>query len=155
MGTSELNQEKSTTEDDPFLMLSDTQWRFVTAMIDNPKFNKADAARHVKLKPNTVYGWGDIVDRAVAMARKDMHSAALTVRKNALLKAMQVKLKLLDHKDGRIRDKAATDILEWELGRATQPLGGTGKDGAIPVELTWKAVVEDALTDAGSDDDNA
>ena len=131
--TNETDTPNLHIEADPFSMLSDVQWRYVTARIDNPKFTKKDTAEHLKLNVQTVYRWPHFVDEALALAREDMHKAALTVRKNALLKAMQVKLKLLDHKDGRIRDKAATDILEWELGKASQPISGTGKDGAIMI----------------------
>jgi hypothetical protein len=133
---SETDIKKPTTNDDPFLLLTDVQWRYVTTMIDNPDFTKKQGAKAVGLRPATIYNWPDHVGAAIEKAREDMHSAALTVRKNALLKAMRVKLALLDNKDARIRDKAATDILEWELGKASQPLTGTGKDGAIAHEVT-------------------
>jgi hypothetical protein len=134
--TSEKNISKPIIEsDDPFLRLSDVQWRYVTTIIDNPQFSKKDAAGAIGVRPATVYNWPKYVDQAVAKAREDMHEAALTVRKNALLKAMRVKTALLDHKDGRIRDKAATDILEWELGKAAQPLKGGADDGAFVLRI--------------------
>lgn len=134
MEASENNINQSTT-DDPFAMLSDLQWRYVTAMLDNPSFTKADGARFIGIKPNTVYNWDKYVDKAITLAREDMHRAALTVRKQSLLKAMRVKLALLDSDDEGVRGRAATDILEWELGKATQPLGGPGKDGEIIVKV--------------------
>jgi len=118
------------------------QWRYVTKMIDKPQYTKKEAAQELKRSPATVYNWPKYVDAAIAKAREDMHEAALTVRKNALLKAMRVKTALLDNKDARVRDKAATDILEWELGKAMQPLGGKGKDGAIPIVII-KAPVDE------------
>ena len=122
-------------EDNPFLLLSDTQWRYVTLRIDNPSMSKKDAAEALEMSPQTIYHWPRYVDAALEKAREDMHSAALTVRKNALLKAMRVKMALLDSIDERVRDKAATDILEWELGKANQPL--TGKNGdAIKQDVT-------------------
>jgi hypothetical protein len=133
----ETNQEKSITEGDPFLALSDTQWRYVTAMLDNPSFSKADGARHIEIKPDTVYKWGNVVDDAIAAAREDMHRAALTVRKQSLLKAMRVKLALLDSDNEGIRNRAATDILEWELGKAAQPLGTKDADGVTKVIVEY------------------
>lgn len=122
-------------EDDPFLMLSDAQWRYITARIDNPQFTIKATAEYLELSPQTVYHWPSYVNEALELARADMHKAALTVRKNALLKAMRVKAALLSSTDERIRDKAATDILEWELGKAKQPVGGTGQDGAFILRI--------------------
>jgi len=138
MAINETQQEKSTILADPFALLTDSQWRFVTAMLDNPSFSKADAARDVGLKPNTVYAWPDHVDAALLLAREDMHRAALSVRKQALLKAMQVKLDLLESKDAKLRDKVATDIIEWELGKAIQRAQHevSGRDGGAIV-LQW------------------
>ena len=51
------------------------------------------------------------------------------MRKNAVLKAIAVKVKLLDSDEESIRSKAATEIIEWELGKATQPTELTGKNG--------------------------
>lgn len=136
MTTSETKPQKSTIDSDPFALLTDSQWRFVTAMIDNPSFSKADAARAVGLRPNTVYGWPGSVDTAIEEARKDMHRAALTVRQKALLKAMRVKLALLDHKDAKLRDKVATDLIEWELGKASQPIAGQAGESGNGINAT-------------------
>jgi len=141
-----VNQENSTIN--PFLLLSDSQWRFVTAMIEHPTFSKAEAARHIGLKPQSVYIWPDHVDQAVELARRDIHGAALQARKTALLKAVQVKLRGLDNKDPRIAQDVATEIIEWELGKANQPLSGPGKDGAILIK------VEGLIDDGDSDPDD-
>jgi hypothetical protein len=105
---------------EPFSMLTDSQWRYVTAMVENPDFNKKQAAEHVGLKPNYIYQWPDYVDEAIRLARLDIHLAAREARKQALLKAVRVKLALLDSDDEGIRSKAASEIIEWELGKATQ-----------------------------------
>ena len=141
--TSEADTKNLHTEDDPFTLLSDAQWRYVTARIDNPKFTKKDAAEYIELNPQTVYRWPDYVDQALEVARADMHCAALTVRKQALLKAMRVKLALLDNEDARLRDKVATDVIEWELGKATQFNEVSGKDGGALVISVVKMDVDE------------
>ena len=126
------NQTKTTDNlhtDDIFALLSDNQWRFVTAMVDNPSFSKKEAAEHIGLLPDTVYRWGNIVNEAVEKAREDVHEAALSMRKRAVLKALRVKISLLDSEEESIRSKAATEIIEWELGKSTQPTELTGKNG--------------------------
>jgi hypothetical protein len=119
-----LNSE--TTEnpqsDDVFRQLSDTQWRFITAMVENPTFTKKDAAKHIGITADTVYRWDKTVDIAIEKARADVHRAALEMRKQAVLRAIAVKIKLLDSDDENVRSKAATEIIEWELGKANQPI---------------------------------
>lgn len=132
--TSEKTTQEQHINGDPFSRLSDLQWRFITALIDNPEFSKKDAAELIGIMPQTTYRWPKFVDEALALAREDMHMAALTVRKNALLKAMRVKLALLNSADEKVRNSAATDIIEWELGKANQPL--TGKGGGA-IEVKW------------------
>lgn len=116
-----LIQEKLHT-DNIFSQLSKLQWRFVTAMVENPAFNKKEAAEHIGIKPETVYRWPDYVDSAIDAARVNIHNAALGMRKQAVLQAVAVKVKLLESEDENIRSKAASEIIEWELGKATQPL---------------------------------
>ena len=141
------NQQKSTIN--PFVLLTDSQWRFITAMIENPEFSKADGARHVGLKPNTVYTWGDHVDEALELARGDIQEAALQARKAVLLKAIRVKAKGLDSKNERVAQLVATEIIEWELGKATQRSEHSGPDGGA---LTVRVVYDDAPPLAGEGD---
>ena len=51
------------------------------------------------------------------------------MRKQALLKAMAVKVKLLDSVDENVRSKVATELIEWELGKATLRNEHTGAGG--------------------------
>jgi len=115
--------------DDVFALLSDNQWRYVTAMVENPSFSKKDGAEHIGMLPDTVYRWPPYVNDAIEQARANVHDAALTMRKQAVLKAIAVKLKLLDSEDEGIRSKVASEIIEWELGKATQRNEVTGADG--------------------------
>lgn len=126
--TNSQNTENPHTSD-VFSLLSDTQWRFVTAMIENPSFSKKDAAHHIGITPDHVYRWPDYVNDAIAQARADVHEAARTMRRQAVLKAIAVKIALLNSDDEAIRSKAATEIIEWELGKASQITEVTGKDG--------------------------
>jgi hypothetical protein len=125
--------------DSTFSQLSDNQWRFVTAMVENPAFTKKEAAEHIGLKPKTVYRWDDIVNQAVEHARANIHSAAIGMRKQAVLKAVAVKIALLDSEDENIRSKAASEIIDWELGRATQKQEIAGEGGGA-IEHVFKLV---------------
>lgn len=120
------NQAKPHT-DNIFSQLSKLQWRFVTAMVENPAFNKKEAAEHLKIKPDTVYRWPDYVDQAIDLARLNIHNAALEMRKQAVLQAVAVKIKLLESSDENVRSKAASEIIEWELGKALQPVETRGE----------------------------
>jgi len=120
---------------DVFSKLSQSQWRYVTAMAENPAFTKKQAAEYIGLTPDTVYRWPDYVDASVDIARKNIHEAALTMRKQSVLKAIAVKISLLDSADDTVRNKAASDLIEWELGKANQPI--SGKDGGA-IEVIFK-----------------
>lgn len=125
MGKSNKNQQKPTKQPptdsyNPFALLSDSQWRFVTALVENPGWNKKQAAQHIEIEPNTCYAWPSHVDDAIEIARQRSHEAAVGLRRQALLKAMSVKVALLDSDDENVRSRVATEIIEWELGKALQ-----------------------------------
>ena len=61
-----------------------------------------------------------LMDEVVRLMLYDAAVTALHIRRRALARAMAVKVSLLDSDDERVRDKAATDIIEWELGKAPQ-----------------------------------
>lgn len=124
-------------QNSPFDLLTDNQWRFVSAMIADPSRSKKDAADVVGVTADTVYRWGSHVDDALKQARRNLHYATLQRRKQALLRAMEVKLQLLDSEDESIRSRAATEIIEWELGKSTQRTEHTGADGE-PIQVTWE-----------------
>lgn len=79
-----------------------------------------DAAEAMGLKPNTVYHWPDTVRDAVKLMAADGLIVAQHIRRRNLAKAMMVKVAGLDSKDERIRQNAATEIIEWEMGKAAQ-----------------------------------
>lgn len=114
--------------------LSHNQMRFVIAMLDGGRrMSKKDAAEIVGIQPDTVYRWNGIVDEAIELFRQDAMITAQTIRKQNLVKAMAVKVAGLNSDDEALRQKTATEIIEWELGKAviTQDL----LSGGQPMEL--------------------
>ena len=73
------------------------------------------------MSESTVYRWPDEVRQAVRLMAGDGLVTALHLRRRALAKAMLVKVRGLDTDDERLRQQTATEIIEWELGKATQP----------------------------------
>ena len=121
------NQKKSTSEQlsEVLQTLSPNQLRFVVARQDY--LTDKEAAEAVGLKSNTVYGWNGNVKEAVRLFAEDIAAGAVAVRRRYLAKAMMVKAAGLDSVDETVRQKAATEIIEWEMGKAAQPL--TGENG--------------------------
>ena len=134
------NQPESTTDRLAAILklLTSDQIRFVIA---RQEFSKdKEAALECELSPNTVKDWkykGAPIDDAVKLMATDGLIAALELRRRNLAKAMAVKVKGLDEKDSRLRQSVSTEIIEWEMGKATQKQEITGKDGeAIPLQIT-------------------
>jgi len=82
--------------------------------------SKKEAAEAVGIRPNTTYGWNGVIDDVVELLM--MHSAdtAMSIIENEAPKAAMVKRSGLDSEVERIRQDAATEILDRNLGRATQ-----------------------------------
>jgi hypothetical protein len=120
---------KSTSErlQEALTALTPNQLRFVVALLDCK--SKKEAAEAVGLEPNTVYGWNGNIDQAYELFRLYRTEAALEIGKNALVKAMMVKVKALDSDDEGIRQRAATEIIEWQTGKAVQKQQISGDDG--------------------------
>ena len=124
--------------------LTTDQIRFVVARQECA--TDREAARMIKVSESTVYRWPDVVKRAVTLMAQDGLKTAMYIRRKSLAKAMLVKVKGLDSNDERIRQGAATEIIEWETGKANQPI--TGKDGG---PVTMRVV----YGDDGPDDSTA
>ena len=118
--------EKSTSErlSEIIPQLTTNQRRFIVAMQGCP--TKKEAADSIGLEPNTVYGWPDIVDEAIDLVTRDVIEAARQLRKSGLLKAIMVKLAGLDNDDDAFRQRIATEIIEWEMGKAELPIEHRG-----------------------------
>jgi phage terminase large subunit len=101
--------------------LSMTQIRFVIARLEC-KSDK-DAAEAIQISANTVKQWDNKaeVDEAVKLMRFDGIVTALEIRRRNLAKAMAVKVAGLESDSEKIRQESATEIIEWELGKAAPP----------------------------------
>jgi len=115
--------EKSTSDQlvEVLARLSTDQIRFVVA---RQEFSTdKEAADAVGVKANTVYGWKATapIDDAVRLMAHDGLVTAQIIRRRALAKAMSVKVKGLDSENEIVAQRSSTEIIEWEMGRATQP----------------------------------
>ena len=114
--------------------LSADQIRFVVARQTHN--TDTAAAKSISISPNTVKDWkykGAPIADAVDLMALDGLVTALHVRKRSLAKAMLVKVAGLDSESEATRQKASTEIIEWEMGRAVQRSEHTGPEGG-PIE---------------------
>ena len=134
----QTNEEKRSSELDLVLSeLTNDQIRFVIA---RQEFSTdKEAAEAIDIKPGTVYQWKSKapIDEAVRLMAEDGLVTALHIRRRNLAKAMAVKVAALDSGDETARQKAATEIIEWEMGKAGQhtdiTTGGQPVKGYISV----------------------
>ena len=108
-----------------FSKLTKDQLRFVVALQEYQ--SKKEAAEFLKIPVKTTYNWGSIIDDAVKLLELDILESSRQMRKSALAKAVAVKLAGLDSSDEKVRQSAATEIIEAELGKAKWPIDLTGR----------------------------
>jgi len=111
-----------------------------------------EAAEAIGIRPRLVYEWrlrGYPIDEALKLMTNDGLVMALHLRRKALAKAMATKVAGLESSDERLRQNTATEIIEWELGRAKQTQEITGRDGG-PIE-TKRTEPSDADRRAATD----
>jgi hypothetical protein len=140
MNEQQTNQEKSISEriDEIVARLSKDQLRFVVALQEYP--NKKDAAEAIGLKPDTVYRWNGQVEEAARLIALERLEAAKAIRRNALIKAVMVKIAGLDSEDDALRQKTATEIIDWEMGKAGQSVDVTsGGEKLNLIRVSWDA----------------
>jgi len=113
--------------------LTTNQIRFVVSRQDFQ--TDREAAEAIGLKPDTVYRWPEDVKLAVQLMAQDGLVVASHIRRTHVAKAMLVKVGALDSDDESARQKAATEIIEWEMGKAVQRQEHTGAEGA-PIEVS-------------------
>lgn len=142
MSQEQKTAEKSTSEQLGAVLaqLSSDQIRFVVARQECS--TDGEAAKAIKLKPNTVYKWPAVVKEAVRLMAADGLTIAQHVLARSLAKAALVKAAGLDSGDERIRQAAATEIIDRAMGKATQRTEVSGPGGGdIPVKLKTYAIV--------------
>lgn len=139
--------------------LSKDELRFVVALQEYK--TKKDAAEAIGLEPQTVYRWNGLIDEATKLLAQDALESARQIRRRAIHKAILVKLAGLDSQDEGTRQRVATELIEWELGKAQQrtdvttagePLQRTsGSDGLDRSILTLADAIREKVhgTDAG------
>jgi hypothetical protein len=128
-----LNELKNT---ETFQRLTKDQMRYVVAM-QNCK-SKKDAAEELGIPVGTIYNWPEYVNEAVELLARDIVEFARQLRRKALAEAVAVQIKGLESDDERVRQAAAKEIFEAELGKATQALGIDPENN----EITFRVVRE-------------
>ena len=99
-----------------------------------------ESAKEIGVSVDTVKKWkykGAPIDEAVRLLARDGLVIAQHIRRRNLAKAMQVKVDGLDVKDNHIKQRVATEIIDWEMGKARQDIKhtGTGEDGELVVKF--------------------
>lgn len=94
------------------------QIRFVMSYVEIG--DKGKAATAIGLKPDTVYHYPPVVDKAIRLIVLDTAASGRQILRQGLIKAVGVLLKLLDSDDETVRYRAAKDVIEMTLGRARQ-----------------------------------
>ena len=114
--------------------LGHNQRRFVIAMLESK--TKREAAESIGVQPNTAYKWNGDTDLAIELARADLQAAALGILHVANSKAAAVKVAGLDSDHEKIRQDAASEILDRNLGKPTMRQEITGADGGpLPIAI--------------------
>lgn len=128
----EENQEKQKLQT-ILAQLTKDQLRLVVALQEYP--SKDAAAKAIGVKVATVYNWDSaLIDEAARLMALDVVQASQDLRKRNLVKAMGVKAAGLDSKNEIVRQKAATEIIEWELGKAKEHVDLSNSDGTLKPE---------------------
>lgn len=113
----------NTDLDEVLSKLTMDQIRFVIARQET--FSDKEAAEALDIKPKAVSNWkqnGAPLDAACRLMAMDGMITMLHIRRRVLAKAMAVKAAGLESDNERIRQSVATEIVEWESGKAGQPV---------------------------------
>lgn len=118
--------------DDVLKRLSAVQIRYVIARIEGK--TQQDAAKACRLGESTYYSWanrGDVDEAIRLIALDGVVTAREVLRRNVATAALEL-ADQLHSKRSMDRYRAAVEILDRVLGKATQPVSGA--DGG-PVEI--------------------
>ena len=97
-----------------------------------------EAAQEIGVSPETVKKWkykGAPIDEAVDLMVADGLVIAAELRRRHLAKAMAVKVAGLDSGKEQTRQAVASEIIEWEMGKARQKVEHSGDEGAAPIRI--------------------
>jgi len=96
---------------------------------------KKEAAEAIDISPNTAYNWPSVVGDVVDFMSNNIALATLGILQANATKAAMVKAHGLDSDNEKIRQDVASEILDRNLGKATQRQEVTGADGS-PLRIT-------------------
>lgn len=140
-------EEKYTSEQLAAVLeqLSVDQIRFIVARQEFA--TDKEAAGAVDISAQTVYRWPAIVKEAARAMAVDGLVTAQHLRKRHLAKAMLVKTGGLDSESEIVRQKVSTEIIEGEMGKATQPVDAK-HSGEIALSITeWERKRQERLNE--------
>lgn len=98
---------------------------------------KAEAAEAIGISASTVYHWPKVVEEAVRLLQLDLLAGAREELRAAVSRAALVKTGALDEEDARLRQAAASEILDRVLGKAT-PRPDAGGEGVSEVVVRYE-----------------
>lgn len=142
------SQVQAKTELEQMLgQLTVNQIRYVIARVDSITDKEACEQANINYGSfrNMPREERELIDRAVRLMAQDSLVTALHLRRRALARAMEIKLSGLDSRDEKIRQSVATEIIEWEMGKAMQRQELSGKDGG-PIAFLPVVMTEDVET---------
>lgn len=110
------------TFEEVFNELSHKCRMYVLEKLANPAEKKVDICERLGLHPEYIYNKKKVIDQAIDLAAGKVAEVALVVLSEHLMSAVLVKIGGLDVDDDRLRQKVATEIIEWRLGKARQAM---------------------------------
>jgi len=111
---------RETTLQEQLARLSNDQLRYVLARLRTSSMRNACVATGIS--ESTVTHWPDYVDETVTLLLLDTVAAARALMVRTLAQAMAVKAQGLESKDEKVKQAAASELLDRTLGRASQSL---------------------------------
>ena len=135
----ETRAERRQQYKDIINMMTVTQRRFLTNLhITGGSVSKA--AKLPGISPITPPTWKADWRRAYALSLDDAEMAAKEELKGALAKAVGTKIDLLDSPNERVRSRAASEIIEWMLGKAVAKNEISGTGGG-PIQIDTRSIL--------------
>ncbi len=128
--------------------LSVEQLRFVSARVQCS--SDAEAMRKVGISKRTVWMWGEPVKRAVQLIALDGVATAREILRRAVIQAAEVKVSGLESNRESVKQLAATDILNRQLGLPTQTIN---QQGSVSVVIPGLADMLDKIYGADESKD--
>jgi len=118
--TNKHQETTETTLQAHLAQLSNEQLRFVLARLRAS--SARDAAKATGISEGTISHWPAYVGETVTLLLLDTVAAARALMVRTLAQAMAVKVHGLESKDEKVKQAAASELLDRSLGRAAQTL---------------------------------